>query len=419
MRATSGSSRWTVACPRPTPATSSTELVGPVGSVADPDPQVTRTRHGAHPAGATPHRGWDADAVRIPVVWSPDTRRHVPRHEVWVGVPTPGTELPERVDVDPRRPSPEHPRHEATPHDDELLRRPCTTRVCSTSSAGAAEEWARGPYDELVGQDRVVPYFFPTDGAARRHGADRRRPRCTPGPGGYCYDTMTLVGPGTWEAARAAVDVALTAVDLVVAGERSGVRALPAAGPPRHAARVRRLLLPQQRRRRRGGAARGRPRAGRGRSTSTPTTATAPRRCSGSGRTSSTARCTSTPRPAGSRTSSGTRARPAPAPGPGTTRNLPLPEGTGDGPWVDGGRPARRLGVATARRWSSRSASTPPATTRRARCRSPPTGSARPARSLGGLGLPSVLVQEGGYDLATMGGLVAAYLSGHAQGPVT
>ena len=29
---------------------------------------------------------------------------------------------------------------------------------------------------------------------------------------------MTLVGPGTWEAARAAVDVALTAVDLVVAG---------------------------------------------------------------------------------------------------------------------------------------------------------------------------------------------------------
>ena len=30
---------------------------------------------------------------------------------------------------------------------------------------------------------------------------------------------MTLVGPGTWEAARAAVDCALTAVDLVLAGE--------------------------------------------------------------------------------------------------------------------------------------------------------------------------------------------------------
>jgi acetoin utilization deacetylase AcuC-like enzyme len=30
---------------------------------------------------------------------------------------------------------------------------------------------------------------------------------------------MTLIGPGTWEAARAAVDVALTAVDLVAEGE--------------------------------------------------------------------------------------------------------------------------------------------------------------------------------------------------------
>ena len=32
---------------------------------------------------------------------------------------------------------------------------------------------------------------------------------------------------------------------------------------------------------------------------------------------------------------------------------------------------------------------------------------------LGGLGLPSVLVQEGGYHLPTLGGLVAAYLDGH------
>ncbi len=37
-------------------------------------------------------------------------------------------------------------------------------------------------------------------------------------------------------------------------------------------------------------------------------------------------------------------------------------------------------------------------------------------RVLGGLGLPSVLVQEGGYHLETMGGLVAAYLEGHAGG---
>ena len=31
-------------------------------------------------------------------------------------------------------------------------------------------------------------------------------------------DTMTLIGPGTWEAARAAAEAALTAADLVADG---------------------------------------------------------------------------------------------------------------------------------------------------------------------------------------------------------
>jgi acetoin utilization deacetylase AcuC-like enzyme len=43
---------------------------------------------------------------------------------------------------------------------------------------------------------------------------------------------MTLVGPGTWEAVRAAVDCALTAVDLVVAGDHPGANAL--GRPPGH-----------------------------------------------------------------------------------------------------------------------------------------------------------------------------------------
>jgi acetoin utilization deacetylase AcuC-like enzyme len=49
--------------------------------------------------------------------------------------------------------------------------------------------------------------------------------------GRWCYDTMTLVGPGTWEAARAAVDVTLSAVDLVVGGEPL---AYALARPPGH-----------------------------------------------------------------------------------------------------------------------------------------------------------------------------------------
>ena len=41
---------------------------------------------------------------------------------------------------------------------------------------------------------------------------------------------MTVVGRGTWEAARAAVDAALTAADLVLDGDARGVRA--AVGRP-------------------------------------------------------------------------------------------------------------------------------------------------------------------------------------------
>jgi acetoin utilization deacetylase AcuC-like enzyme len=47
----------------------------------------------------------------------------------------------------------------------------------------------------------------------------------------FCYDTMTLVGPGTWEAARAAADASLTAVDLVIRGQPA---AYALCRPPGH-----------------------------------------------------------------------------------------------------------------------------------------------------------------------------------------
>jgi hypothetical protein len=87
---------------------------------------------------------------------------------VWVGVPIPGTELPERATV---------------------LRD-------ALRDAGA----------------RIVPAVGHADDVLA-----------------FCYDTMTLVGPGTWVAARAAADAAQT------------------ARPPRGPGCVRRLLLPQQR----------------------------------------------------------------------------------------------------------------------------------------------------------------------------
>jgi acetoin utilization deacetylase AcuC-like enzyme len=49
--------------------------------------------------------------------------------------------------------------------------------------------------------------------------------------GMYAMDTMTLIGPGTYEAARVAVDGALTACDLVFTGARA---AYAAVRPPGH-----------------------------------------------------------------------------------------------------------------------------------------------------------------------------------------
>src|SRR4051794_6791357 len=157
------------------------------------------------------------DQYAAPVVWSPATRDHDPRHEVWVGVATEGTEVAARVDatLESARSS-GHPLVEATEHTDELLRIVHDPELVEFL-ATAADRWRDGHYDELVGQDRVVPYLFPTP--AMTAGLPARAAAAVHADAGrFAYDTMTLVGPGTWEAARAAVDCALTAVDLVVEG---------------------------------------------------------------------------------------------------------------------------------------------------------------------------------------------------------
>jgi acetoin utilization deacetylase AcuC-like enzyme len=165
-----------------------------------------------------------------PVVWSDDVRRHEPRGEVWVGVLTPGTEVPERATV--LRDACVVAGAElvaAVPHDDEVLRQVHDPGLLHHLET-VADDWARGEYEDLVGQDRVVPYVFPTEGML--DGLPAHPPAATHARAGlWCYDTMTLVGPGTWTAARAAVDVALTAVDVVVGGARS---AYALTRPPGH-----------------------------------------------------------------------------------------------------------------------------------------------------------------------------------------
>jgi acetoin utilization deacetylase AcuC-like enzyme len=153
----------------------------------------------------------------VPVVSSDDCRRHDPGAEIWVGVRTPGTEVAERVDaIRAATLAAGAPQVVAAPHDDAALAAVHSPELLHYLRR-AWQGWESSGLAEDPGQDRVVPYFVPMP--EMRSGLPLREPVAVHArAGAYCYDTMTLVGPGTWEAARAAVDVALTAVDLVVGG---------------------------------------------------------------------------------------------------------------------------------------------------------------------------------------------------------
>jgi len=152
--------------------------------------------------------------LSLPFVWSDDCLRHEPDAEVWVGVRTAATEVPARaVAIREALVGAGAREIAAVPHDDSTL---------LAVHDAALVEFLRTAWDEWSAADlpsnRVVPYVF-----ARSELTSGRAPATTAAtwatPGLFAYDTMTLIGPGTWEAARAAVDVALTAVDLVADGE--------------------------------------------------------------------------------------------------------------------------------------------------------------------------------------------------------
>jgi acetoin utilization deacetylase AcuC-like enzyme len=96
--------------------------------------------------------------------------------------------------------------------------------------AGAWEQWERSGFVDDPGQDRVVPYLFAHPGLLGDLPA--REPAATGARAGlFAYDTMTLIGPGTWEAARAALDVSISAAQLVLAGAPA---AYACCRPPGH-----------------------------------------------------------------------------------------------------------------------------------------------------------------------------------------
>jgi acetoin utilization deacetylase AcuC-like enzyme len=166
----------------------------------------------------------------LPVIHHPDCLRHEPDGEVWLGVWDAGTEVPARASIllDALEAAGAETQLAAR-HDDSAI-----TAVHDASLGRHLEtawaEWEAAGYPAEHGRLRVVPYLFPTAGLLS--GLPGRPPAALHGRVGmFCDDTMTLIGPGTWEAARGAADAALTAADLVLSGAPS---AYALCRPPGH-----------------------------------------------------------------------------------------------------------------------------------------------------------------------------------------
>jgi acetoin utilization deacetylase AcuC-like enzyme len=347
----------------------------------------------------------------VPVVWSEATMAHRPDREVWIGMPMDGSELPERVStIEKALRTAGHAFVEADDHPEAALCRvhsPELVRHLST----VYEAWVDGGFVEH-GQDRVVPYFFPTAGMLGP--IDPTPARSVHALAGqFCYDTMTTVGPGSWEAIRAAADCALTAVDLLRTGEARQVYAL--CRPPGH--HVTRDAY--------GGscylnnaaiAAQALVDAGHAQVAvvdvdahhGNGTAAIFYERADVSyGSVHVDPAAGWFPHVVGHASETGRGA------GAGTTLNVPLPPGSGDGPFLDG---VRRLADQVGRLGSTALVVSLGVDAAADDPESPLEVSldgyhAAGGILLGGLDLPTVIVQEGGYHLPTLGSLVAAFLS--------
>ncbi len=353
--------------------------------------------------------------LRLPYVWSDRHRAHEAPGEVWVGVRTPGTELPERAErIRAAIAAAGASEVAAEPHPDDPLSA-VHDRALLDYLASAWDEWEAAGLTEEPGQDRVVPYIFPV---AELGG---ERPPLVPSAasaraGWFAYDTMSLIGPGTWEAARAAADAAVTAADLVLAGAPA---AYAAVRPPGHHATRSRF----------GGSC----------YLNNTAVAAARMRAAGGGRVAVldvdahhgngtqqifyddpgvlTGSAHVDPAAGWFPHFLGLADEIGAGPGAGANRNLPLAPGSDDGAWLEA--------LAELAGWAREGDATAVVVALGVDAaggdpESPLEVSAEgftsAGRLLGELGLPTVVVQEGGYDLETIGALVVSFLGGLEAG---
>jgi acetoin utilization deacetylase AcuC-like enzyme len=340
---------------------------------------------------------------------------HRPDGAVWIGLPAEADELPERAEAI-RRALEEAGAHvvEARPHDDDALLAVHDPALVDFLRHAWAS-WRAAGYPDDPGQNRVVGYIFPHPGLL--HGLTPLEPKSAAARTGlYAFDTMTTVGPGTWAAARGAVDAALTAADLVREGTPA---AYACTRPPGH--HVTRSAY--------GGSC----------FLNNAAVAAEHLRQSGQGRVALvdvdahhgngaqeifwergdvlTSSVHVDPEAGWFPHFLGTAGERGAGEGAGWNLNLPLAPGTGDEGWL------KAIGQAVAVVRETAVDALVVALGVDAAVTDPNSplevtadGFREAGRLLGGLGLPTVIVQEGGYDLATLGGLVLAVLEGIEEG---
>lgn len=168
--------------------------------------------------------------MKVPVVYSGDHALHDADTGTWVGVTIPSEEVPARIEVivEALRSS----GHEVVPsssHDDAILETVHDPGMIEYMR-GAHEAWRQWGYPIDPGQDHVTAYAFPLPGFMS--GLPLRMPK-SPGAlaGVYAMDTMTQIGESTYLGARAAVDMAQTAASMIASGSKA---AYAACRPPGH-----------------------------------------------------------------------------------------------------------------------------------------------------------------------------------------
>jgi acetoin utilization deacetylase AcuC-like enzyme len=170
-------------------------------------------------------------SLKMPVVWSPRHRGHAPNGGYWLGVRLAGDEEPERGDVlrDQLAAAGATIVEPADLGLDPVLAVHDAAFVDFLSRAYGA--WVAEGHLDDPGQPQVVPYLFATGPFAARRRSDRRPATIRAEAGLYAMDTMSLISAGTFDAAAAAVHSAVTAADLVIDGAPA---VYAAVRPPGH-----------------------------------------------------------------------------------------------------------------------------------------------------------------------------------------